>query len=88
MLKVGPGKKVSIYVGKTTSTRAPDYLAILELSVYRGVSGANVMRGVAGFGADHHVHTTPHRGAHGESAHENRVHRIAGKGRRTSAQAV
>ncbi len=59
MLKAGPAKKVVIYVGEDhqyhgTST----YTAILDFLFYRGVSGANVIRGVAGFGADHHLHST------------------------------
>jgi PII-like signaling protein len=59
MLKAGPAKKVVIYVGEDhqyhgTST----YAAILDFLFYRGVSGANVVRGMAGFGADHHLHST------------------------------
>ncbi|HXE89340.1 MAG TPA: DUF190 domain-containing protein [Terriglobales bacterium] len=34
------------------------YSAILDFLFYRGVSGATVTRGIAGFGADHHLHTT------------------------------
>jgi PII-like signaling protein len=59
MLKAGPAKKVSIYVGEDHQYHGQsDYSAILDFLFYRGVSGANVMRGVAGFGADHHMHTT------------------------------
>jgi PII-like signaling protein len=59
MLKAGPAKKVSIYVGEDHQYHGhSDYAAILDFLFYRGVSGANVMRGVAGFGADHHMHTT------------------------------
>jgi PII-like signaling protein len=58
MLKTGAAKKVTIYVGEShqyhgTST----YAAILDFLFYRGVSGANVVKGLAGFGADHHMHT-------------------------------
>jgi PII-like signaling protein len=58
MLKLGAAKKVTIYVGEDqqyhhTST----YTAILDFLFYRGVSGATVTRGIAGFGADHHMHT-------------------------------
>jgi PII-like signaling protein len=58
MLKAGPAKKITIYVGEDhkyhgTST----YAAILDFLFYRGVSGASVVRGLAGFGADHHMHT-------------------------------
>ena len=34
------------------------YAAILDYLFYRGVAGATVMRGIAGFGADHHLHTS------------------------------
>lgn len=59
MLKTGPAKKVIIYVGEDHQYHGHTvYAAILDYLFYRGVSGANVMRGVAGFGADHHMHTT------------------------------
>jgi PII-like signaling protein len=34
------------------------YAAILDFLFYHGISGASVVRGIAGFGADHHLHTT------------------------------
>jgi PII-like signaling protein len=59
MLNTGPAKKVSIYVGEDHQYHGTSvYAAVLDYLFYRGVSGANVMRGVAGFGADHHLHTT------------------------------
>jgi PII-like signaling protein len=59
MLKAGPAKKVTIYVGEDRQYHGTSaYAAILDYLFYRGVAGANVMRGVAGFGADHHLHTT------------------------------
>jgi PII-like signaling protein len=59
MLKAGPAKKVSIYVGEDHKYHGQSvYSAILDFLFYRGVSGANVVRGMAGFGADHHMHTT------------------------------
>ncbi len=59
MLKTGPAKKVSIYVGEDHQYHGQSlYSAILNFLFYRGVSGANVTRGIAGFGADHHLHTT------------------------------
>ncbi|HUJ82758.1 MAG TPA: DUF190 domain-containing protein [Candidatus Acidoferrales bacterium] len=58
MLKAGPAKKVSIYVGEDHQYHGHAlYAAILDLLFYRGISGANVVRGIAGFGADHHMHT-------------------------------
>ncbi|HUJ32320.1 MAG TPA: DUF190 domain-containing protein [Candidatus Acidoferrum sp.] len=59
MLTAGPAKKVSIYVGEDHKYHGQSaYSAILDFLFYRGVSGATVMRGFAGFGADHHLHTT------------------------------
>jgi PII-like signaling protein len=59
MLNAGPAKKVSIYVGEDHQYHSHSlYAAILDYLFYRGVSGANVVRGIAGFGADHHLHTT------------------------------
>ena len=58
MLKAGPAKRVSIYVGEDHQHHGhSDYSMILDFLFYRGVSGATVTRGVAGFGADHHMHT-------------------------------
>lgn len=59
MLSPGPAKKVSIYVGEDQQYHGHAlYAAILDYLFYRGVSGANVVRGIAGFGADHKMHTT------------------------------
>jgi PII-like signaling protein len=58
MLSAGPAKKVIIYVGEDHKYHGQSvYSAILDFLFYRGVSGANVVRGFAGFGADHHMHT-------------------------------
>ena len=59
MLKLGPAKKVSIYVGEDQQYHGNSlYAAILDFLFYRGISGATVIKGIAGFGADHHLHTT------------------------------
>ena len=59
MLSAGPARKVTIYVGEDHKYHARSaYSAILDFLFYRGVSGASVVRGIAGFGADHHLHTT------------------------------
>ncbi len=59
MLNPGPAKKVSIYVGEDHDYHGHAlYAAILDYLFYRGVSGATVVRGIAGFGADHKLHTT------------------------------
>src|ERR1039457_4994918 len=58
MLTLGPAKKVTVYVGEDVHHRGePLYLALLNYLFYHGVSGATVTKGVAGFGADHHMHT-------------------------------
>ncbi len=59
MLTQGPAKKVTVYVGDGVHHHGePLYLAVLNYLFYRGVSGATVTKGIAGFGADHHMHTT------------------------------
>jgi len=59
VLKAGAAKKVSIYVGEDQQYHGHTvYAAILDFLFYRGVSGATIMRGIAGFGADHRIHTT------------------------------
>jgi PII-like signaling protein len=59
MLSQGPAKKVSIYVGEDEQYHGHAlYAAILDYLFYRGVSGASVVRGIAGFGAEHKMHTT------------------------------
>ncbi|HUO34733.1 MAG TPA: DUF190 domain-containing protein [Candidatus Acidoferrum sp.] len=59
MLQAGTAKKVTIYVGEDHQYHGQSlYSAILNFLFYRRVSGATVTRGLAGFGADHHLHTT------------------------------
>ena len=58
MLKTGPAKKVTVYIGEDVRHHGePLYLAVLNYLFYHGVSGATVTKGVAGFGADHRMHT-------------------------------
>ncbi|MGH9411086.1 MAG: DUF190 domain-containing protein [Vicinamibacterales bacterium] len=58
MLTEGPAKKVTVYVGQDVRHRGePLYLALLNYLFYHGVSGATVIKGTAGFGTDHHLHT-------------------------------
>jgi PII-like signaling protein len=58
MLNAGPAKKVIIYVSQDHQYHGESlYAAILDFLFYRKVAGATVVRGVAGFGADHHMHT-------------------------------
>jgi PII-like signaling protein len=58
MLKAGPAKKVIMYVGEDHQFHGQSvYSAILNFLFYHGIAGASVVRGIAGFGADHHMHT-------------------------------
>lgn len=59
MLTPGPGKKVAVYVAEDQQYHGNSaYAAILDFLFFHGVAGATVIRGIAGFGADHHLHTT------------------------------
>lgn len=59
MLSVGKALKVSIYLSEGASRNgASTYSTVLDFLFFRGVSGATVLKGVAGFGADHHIHTS------------------------------
>jgi PII-like signaling protein len=58
MLNVGPAKKVTIYVGHDHRFHGESvYTAILDFLFFHKVAGASVTRGIAGFGADHHMHS-------------------------------
>ncbi len=57
MLNPGKAVKVTIYLSEgATHHGVPVYTSILDFLFYRGVAGATVTKGVAGFGADHHMH--------------------------------
>ena len=59
MLTHGPAKKVTVYIGEDVRLHGePLYLAVLNYLFYHGVSGATVSKGVAGFGADHQLHSS------------------------------
>src|SRR5580704_9137486 len=58
MLSAGKAVKVSIYLSEgSTHHGASTYSSILDFLFFRGVAGATVLKGVAGFGADHHIHS-------------------------------
>lgn len=58
MLEAGKARKVSIYLSEgSTHHGVAAESSILDFLFYRGVSGATVLKGVAGFGVDHHLHT-------------------------------
>lgn len=57
MLNAGKAVKVSIYLSEgATHHGVPVYSSILDFLFFRSVAGATVFKGVAGFGADHHMH--------------------------------
>lgn len=58
MLTAGKALKVSITVNEGSRYHgASAYASILDFLFYRGVSGAMVLKGIAGFGTDHHLHS-------------------------------
>lgn len=59
MLKAGKALKVSIYLSEGDTHHGMSvYSTILDFLFFRGVSGATVLKGVAGFGADHRLHSS------------------------------
>jgi uncharacterized protein len=59
MLSAGKAVKVTIYISEgSTRHGIPTYSSVLDYLFYRGVSGATVLKGIAGFGADHHMHSS------------------------------
>jgi PII-like signaling protein len=59
MLNPGKAVKVTIYISEgSTRHGIPTYSSVLDYLFYRGVSGATVLKGIAGFGADHHMHSS------------------------------
>src|SRR5271154_6634272 len=58
MLSPGKAVRVSIYLSQgSTHHGVSTYSSILDFLFFRGVAGATVLKGVAGFGADHHIHS-------------------------------
>src|SRR5579872_3866504 len=58
MLGPGPAKKVGIYIGEDQKYHGHAlYTAILEYLFSSGVCDATAVRGIAGFGGDHKMHT-------------------------------
>lgn len=55
----GPALLARIYIGEADHHDGrPLYQAIVELLRDRGVAGATVFRGIEGYGANAHIHTT------------------------------
>lgn len=59
MLSAGKAVKVSIYLSEGANRHGVStYSSVLDFLFFRGVSGATVLKGIAGFGADHHIHSS------------------------------
>ena len=55
----GPGERLTIYIGETDQFKhRPLYTEIVERAHAAGLAGATVVRGMEGFGASSHIHTT------------------------------
>jgi len=55
----GQGLLARIYIGESDTWHGkPLYEAIVHLLRERGLAGATVIRGMEGFGATHHLHTS------------------------------
>ena len=55
----GTGLLLRIYIGESDQWHGkPLYQAIVELARERGLAGATVLRGIEGFGAKAHLHTS------------------------------
>ena len=55
----GTGLLARIYIGESDTWHGrPLYEAIVQLLRERGAAGATVLRGIEGFGAKQHLHTT------------------------------
>ena len=55
----GEGKLLRIFVGESDRWHGkPLYEAIVRLARKEGLAGATVIRGIEGFGADSHLHTS------------------------------
>lgn len=58
MLSAGKAVKVTIYLSEGSVRHGiSSYSGILDFLFFKGVAGATVLKGVAGFGADHHLHS-------------------------------
>lgn len=55
----GPAKRVTVFVGESdTYGRHPLATEIVHRAHAAGLAGATVVRGVEGYGASNHIHTT------------------------------
>ena len=55
----GPAKRLTVYIGESDlHHHKPLYVEIVHRAHAAGLAGATVLRGIEGFGASRHVHTT------------------------------
>lgn len=55
----GPGERLTIFIGETDQhEHRPLYTEIVRRAHAAGLAGATVLRGIEGYGASSHVHTT------------------------------
>jgi PII-like signaling protein len=55
----GPAKRLTIFIGESDRWhRKPLYSEVVHRAHAAGMAGATVLRGVEGFGASHHIHTS------------------------------
>jgi PII-like signaling protein len=55
----GPAKRLTVFIGESDRHHhKPLYAEIVHRAHAAGLAGASVLRGIEGFGASQHVHTT------------------------------
>ncbi len=60
MLTTGKAVKVTLYLSDGAKHHGvPVYSSILDFLFHSGIAGATVVKGVAGFGAKHRLHSAP-----------------------------
>ncbi|HMK56977.1 MAG TPA: DUF190 domain-containing protein [Dissulfurispiraceae bacterium] len=59
MVKMGPAKKLSIYVDETDKLGGkPVYEVLMDIFYKKEIAGVSVFRGIAGYGSDGVFHTS------------------------------
>jgi len=59
MRRSGPAKRLTVFVGESDHWHhRPLYVEIVHRAHAAGLAGATVLRGIEGYGASQHVHTT------------------------------
>jgi PII-like signaling protein len=54
----GPARRLTVFIGESDHHHKPLYAEIVHRAHAAGLAGASVLRGIEGFGASQHVHTT------------------------------